>query len=87
MKTKVYINIYQNIQTNVYHKETNQQNYLHRKSEHPLCLKKSISFSQELKLKRICSTISAFEDESTKLIQKFMEQGYEADDIKERVDR
>ena len=33
------------------------------------------------------STIPVFEDESTKLIQKFVERGYKADDIKEKVEQ
>ena len=35
----------------------------------------------------MCSTIPVFEDESTKLIQKFVERGYKADDIKKKVNR
>ena len=52
------------------------------KSEHPVHIKKSIPFSKTLKLKRIYSTITAFEDESA----KFVERGYKADDIKEKAE-
>ena len=56
LDTKVYIDKDQNIQITVHHKETDCKNYLHSNSEDLLCLKKSISFNQALKLKRICST-------------------------------
>ena len=71
----------QNILTTVYLKETDHQSYLHNKSEHPLCLKKSIQFRPELRLKWMCSTITAFKDEFAKLVA----WGYKADDIKEKV--
>ena len=53
LDTKVFMDKDRNIQTTVYHKETDRQSYLHSKSEHPHCLKKSILFSQVLRLKRI----------------------------------
>ena len=49
--------------------------------------KESIPFSQALRLKRICSTITAFEDESAKPIKKIVEQGQKADDIKKILNR
>ena len=39
--------------TTLHRKEMNQQSYLHRKSEHPEPLKRSIPYSQALRLKRI----------------------------------
>ena len=77
----------ENIQATVYHKETDHQSYLNSKSEDPLCLKRNIPFSQALRLIWICSAITAFEDESVKLIQKFVEWGYKADDIKKKLNR
>ena len=41
-----------NIQTTFYHKPTDQQAFLHAKSEHPRSLKRSIPYSQALKLKQ-----------------------------------
>lgn len=69
----------QNILTTVYLKETDHQSYLHNKSEHPLFLK--IQFRPELRLKWMCSTITAFKDESARLVA----WGYKADDMKEKV--
>ena len=75
MDTKVYIDKDQNDQMTVYHKETDHQGYLHSTSEHPLCIKKGIPLSQALTLKPMCSTITVFGDESSKLTQKSVEQG------------
>ena len=44
------------LETKLYRKESNRQAYLHRKSEHPESLKRSIPFSQALRLLHICST-------------------------------
>ena len=82
LDTKVYIDKELNIEITVYLKETDLQSSLHRMSEHPLYLKKSISFSQASKLKRIFSIIIEFEDESAKIIQKVVEIGCKTDDIK-----
>ena len=57
LDTKVFIYKDQNIQTTVYHKETDCQSYLHSNSEHPLCHYKIIPFSQALGLKLMCSTV------------------------------
>ena len=41
-----------NIQTTLYRKSTDQQTFLHAKSEHPRSLKSSIPYSQALRLKQ-----------------------------------
>ena len=45
-----------NLQTTLYRKTTDQQSYLHAKSEHPSVSKNSIAYSQTLRVKTICST-------------------------------
>ena len=50
-----------NIQTTLYRKPTDQQAFLHAKSEHPRSLKNSIPYSQALRLKTICSTSTEFD--------------------------
>ena len=45
-----------NIQKTLYHKPTDQEAFLHAKSEHPRSLKTRIPYSQALRLKKICST-------------------------------
>ena len=51
------------------------KNYLHGKSTHPLSLKKSIPYSQALRIKRVCSTFDEYEKYSNGLVKRFVEQG------------
>ena len=44
------------LQTTIYRKQTDRQNYLDARSEHSKLLKDSIPYSQALQIKRICSS-------------------------------
>ena len=44
-----------NIKTDLYIKETDKHQYLHYSSSHPNNTKRSIVFSEALRMKRICS--------------------------------
>ena len=61
LDTMLYKDENSNIQTTLYHNPTDQQAFLHAKSEHPRCLKSSIPYSQSLRLKAICSTTTEFD--------------------------
>ena len=63
----------------VYRKEAGRQNFLHINSEHPISLKKSIPYSQVLRVKRTCSTIENFKLYYSELKQKFIEKGHKSD--------
>ena len=52
-ETLVYIDSKNRLQTILYKKPTVCQNYLHVKSAHPFSLKKSIPYSQTLRIKEI----------------------------------
>ena len=56
MGTKCAPSYAKKLETKLYRKESDRQAYLHRKSEHPESLKRSIPFSQAFRLRRICST-------------------------------
>ena len=56
LDTMVNKNKDNNPQTTLYQKPTDQQSYLHAKSEHPCALKNSIAYSQTLRVKTVCST-------------------------------
>ena len=57
----VYKDENNNTQTTSYCKPTDQQEFLHTKSEHLRSLKSSIPYSQALRLKTICSTSTEFD--------------------------
>ena len=61
LDTLIYKDKNNNIETTLYKKLTDRQNYIHSKSTHPIWLKKSIAYSQALRLKRICSTTGEYE--------------------------
>ena len=50
-----------NMRTTLHRKPTDQQAFLHAKSEHPRSVKSSIPYSQALRLKAICSTSTEFD--------------------------
>ena len=81
------LNKYENnkIQTTLYHKPTDQQAFLHAKSEHPKSLKKSIPYSQALRLKTICSTSTAFDKNCAIIKQKFLDRQYKEEVLYEQI--
>ena len=76
---KVLVHKYeqQRLQTTLLNKKTNRQSYLHTKLDHPPSLKKSIAYSQILRVKRICSTYSEFECNCKVLQVQFTKIYYE----------
>ena len=54
-------------------KSTGRQSYLHAKCDHPASLKKSIAYSQILRVKRICST------------KQFTKRGYDLSSIETEI--
>ena len=60
----VYIDNKNRLQTTFYKKSADSQNYLHAKSAHSFSLKKSILYSQALRIKRICSTFEEYRKHS-----------------------
>ena len=47
-------------QTTIYRKQTDRQNYLDARSEHPKLLQDSIPYGRALRIKRICSSQQEF---------------------------
>ena len=58
LDTEVYI---KNTNTKIYRKKIDRQTFLNISFEHPKSLKTSISYSQALRIKRICSKTIDFE--------------------------
>ena len=74
-----------NIQTTLYRKPTDQQAFLHAKSEHPRSLKSSIPYSQALRLKIICSTSTKFDQNCAIIKQKFLDRQYKEEVLDEQI--
>ena len=76
-KTIVYL-VYKDhnnwLQTTLHKKPTDRQNYLHVKSAHSFSLKKSIPYSQALRIKRVCSTFVEYKKHSNDLVKRFAEK-------------
>ena len=59
-----------------YRKQTDRQTFLNINSEHPKSLKTIISYSQALRIKRICSKTTDFEHHLHELKERLVNQGY-----------
>ena len=62
--------------TNLYCKPTDAHNYLHYSSAHPTSCKKGIPYGQFLRLRRICSHITDFDNNAVNLARHFSRCGY-----------
>jgi len=87
LDTIVYKDSDNNLQTTLYKKPTDRRIYLHNKSEHPYSLKKSIPYSQALRIKRICSTKEEFSKECNTLKEKLLERGYDQNLIENQINK
>ena len=68
-----YKDVNNNIQTTLYRKLSDQQAFLHAKSEHIRSLKSSIPYSQVLRLKTICFTSTEFHKNCAIIKQEFLD--------------
>ena len=64
------------LQTTIYRKQTDRQNYFDTQSEHLKLLKNSISYKQDLRIKRICSSQQEFRYYATFKVRKFESLSY-----------
>ena len=87
LDTNVYVSDINTLQTKVFSKPTDRQNYLHRASEHPESLKKNIPYGQLLRGKRICSKQSDFVTFSNQLKSSFQKRGYREELIDHHIER
>ena len=65
------------LQTTIYRKQTDRQNYLDARSKHPELLKDSIPYSQALRIKRIRSSQQEFLSHTVKMVHQFQKRGYD----------
>lgn len=74
-------------QTTVFRKPTDRNNFLHSKSYHPPSMKKSLPYSQFLRMRRICSTEEEFERQTKILYDRFLAKGYDSANLDLCLDR
>ena len=87
LDTLVYIDQQNKLQTTLFRKSSDRQNFLNAKSEHPYSLKKSIPYSQALRIRRICSTFQEYHSHSRKLIEQFVNKGYKKDVVTQQIQK
>ena len=75
------------ISTDLYSKPVDSHQYLHYNSCHPEHIKKSIIYSQTLRLRRICSERKDLKSHVRDLKGWFLRRGYPQQIIEEQVDR
>ena len=87
LDTRLYKSTMGKLQTTLYTKPTDRQSYLHNKSYHPNSCKRSIAYSQALRIKRICSEPSEFEVHVKNLTSKLVQRGYDPKVLEEQIDK
>ena len=75
-----------NPQTTLYQKPTDQQSYLHAKSEHPRALKNGIAYIQTLRVKTVCSTNDEYQRDFT-IKKKTLERKYNEDNLNKQMEK
>ena len=74
------------LETIIHREQTDRQNYLDARSEHPKSLKASIPYNQALRIKRICSSQQEFLSYTAKMINQFQTRGYNMSLIEQQID-
>ena len=75
------------LQTTIYRKETDRQNYLDARSEHLKLLKHSIPYSPALRIKRICSSQQELLSHTARMINQFQKRAYDRALIEQQISK
>ena len=75
------------LQTTIYSKQRDRQNYLDARSEHLKLLKNSMPYSQALRIKRICSSQQEFLSHKAKMINQFQKRGHDRSLIEQQINK
>lgn len=87
LDTEVYIDGSRKLQTTIHYKESDLHQYLHANSSHPRSTKKSLPYSQGLRIKRIVSDPKILKQEINKLMEFFRRRGYSQTILTEAKER
>ena len=83
----IYKDLTGKLATKVFTKPTDRQAYLHKRSAHPNHLKKSIPFSQALRLRRICTDGNEFDEASKNLKSRLILRGYSEEEVTTQINQ
>ena len=75
------------LQTTIYREQTDWQNYLDARSEHPKVLKDRIPCNQALRIKWICSSQQEFIRHIAKKINQSRKHGYDKSIIEQQINK
>ena len=75
------------LHSSVHTKATDRKSYLHSKSYHPRSSKRSIAYSQALRIRRICSEETEYIKEINKLIKQLEKRGYDTTSSKLEIEK
>ena len=87
LDTTVKITSNNELVTALYKKETDRNTFLHRKSYHLPSTKKSISYSQALRISRICSDDNDYHKQLEELKDRFIQRGYRENEIIDQLNK
>ena len=73
--------------TSVHYQSTGSHSYLHYRSSHNPSTKNSIPFSQFLRLGRLCSDDTDFEEKAEEMANFFLERPYPENTVKKALDQ
>ena len=75
------------LQTILYKKPTDCQNYLHSKADHPYALKMSIAYSHAFCIKRICSIATEYKKHSKALENALVNKTYQRHSVRRKIEK
>ena len=75
------------LESKLYTKDTDRQDYLHRKSEHPESLNRNIPLAEALHLRRICTADKEYQLNCNELRKKLTGWGYKGQEKNESIQR
>ena len=73
--------------TKVYHKKTDQKQYLHYKSSHPKNQKDAVPYGLLIRARRICTKDADFKTEAISIVKSLMKRGYPQDILREAFNK
>ena len=73
---RLHLDDHNRIAFTLFRKPTDGHQFLHFHSDHPMHIKRSLPYSQLLRVRRNCSDNRDYEMEARKLLQRFLHRGY-----------